>query len=80
MSDEQVRGTFGLPYSNMDRPPCPKCPSRMSLARIMSGPKGYDKRTFECTKCHHVETLTVAYDPMKGGVVAWLQGGLIPPK
>ena len=36
-----------------------------NLARIMPGPKGYDLRHFECDRCDHALTLTVATDPMK---------------
>ena len=32
------------------RPRCRKCQTRMNLARIMPGPKGYDYRTFEVHK------------------------------
>ena len=35
------------------RPICPKCRTRMSLARIAREPKGFDGRTFECLKCRH---------------------------
>jgi hypothetical protein len=51
----------------------------MNLARIMPGPKGYDLRNFECDKCDHVMTATVATDPMKSGAMGWLAGSLKPP-
>jgi len=64
----------------IERPRCPKCISRMNLARIIPGPKGYDLRNFECEKCDHVVTLAVATDPMKSDKVGWLAGELKPPE
>jgi len=52
----------------------------MSLARIMPGRTGYDLRNFECGKCDHVVTLTVATDPMKSDKLGWLAGELKPPE
>jgi hypothetical protein len=34
----------------IERPRCRQCQTRMNLARTMPGRKGYDYRTFECTK------------------------------
>jgi hypothetical protein len=48
----------------------------MMLARIMPGPRGFDLRNFECDKCDHVVTLTVATDPMNSEVTGWLNGEL----
>jgi len=45
----------------------------MMLARIMPGAKGFVLRNFECDKCDHVITLTVATD-LK--VTGWLNGEL----
>ena len=63
-----------------ERPRCPKCTNRMSLARIMPGPPGFDLRNFECEKCIHVITVTVATDPMKSDKVGWMAGELKPPE
>jgi hypothetical protein len=47
----------------IQRPICPKCLTRMSLARIVRGPKGFDRRTFECLKCRHfMETVETDLD------------------
>jgi transposase-like protein len=62
--------------TEIERPRCPRCPNRMMLARIVPGPTGFDIRTFECSKCDHVFTLTVATDPMKSDVTGWLKGEL----
>jgi hypothetical protein len=63
-----------------ERPPCAKCNTRMSLARIMPGPSGHDLRTFECSKCAHVHKEMVATDPMNSDKVGWLAGELKPPE
>jgi hypothetical protein len=46
----------------------------MSLARIAPGPSGFDIRTFECSRCSHVQTMTVEADPMKTDAIRWLAG------
>ena len=33
------------------RPPCPRCGTRMMLSRIEPDDPGYDKHSFECSKC-----------------------------
>ena len=48
----------------IERPRCPQCSNRMSLAMISPASEGYDSRTFECAKCNHTMTRTVARDPM----------------
>jgi hypothetical protein len=71
-------------YSNslvpIERPRCPKCQTRMSLARIASGPKDSDVHTFECSKCQHVHIATVEPDPMKSAKAGWQYSELKPPK
>ena len=40
-------------------------------------PEGMEKRTFECIKCHQVETRLMQADPLKtGGAAGWLSGEL----
>jgi DNA polymerase III alpha subunit (gram-positive type) len=63
----------------LQRPRCPKCQNQMTLARIMPGPDGFDLRNFECDKCDHVVTLTIATDPMHSAV-GWLNGELKAPE
>lgn len=58
--------------TSIRRPSCPKCQTRMSLARISPGPKGFDIRTFECGKCDHVHIVTVETDPMTSAIAGWL--------
>ena len=58
---------------------CPKCQTRMMLARVSPAPNGFDLRTFDCPKCDHVEKIEIASDPMKSGDVGWLVGELQPP-
>ena len=64
----------------VEHPPCPKCTTRMMLARIMPGTKGYDIRSFECRKCTYIHVITVATDPMKSEWAGWLSADLSPPK
>ena len=67
--------------TTIEHPRCPKCQQvRMSLARIMPGPKGFDIRTFECAKCEHVLTLSVEHDPMKSSGAGWQHSNLRPPE
>jgi len=46
----------------IDRKRCPACCSSMRLAWIEPDEKsGYDRRTFECLHCHHLDTAIVKY-------------------
>jgi hypothetical protein len=63
----------------IERPRCPKCQSRMMLARIEPGPNGSDLRTFECPKCELVQKMLVK-DPLLSANTGWTAGGLKPPK
>ena len=46
----------------IDRRRCPECRASMRLAWIEPDKKsGYDRRTFECLHCHHLDTVTVKY-------------------
>jgi len=38
---------------------CPRCRARMKLARVSSGPIGFELRTFDCAKCDRVEQIVV---------------------
>jgi hypothetical protein len=58
---------------------CPKCRTRMTLARILPGPTGFELRTFDCPGCDHVEKIAIASDPTKSGDVGWLVGELQAP-
>jgi hypothetical protein len=79
MPDSHSHST-GPSLMPIERPRCAKCHSRMNLARIAPGSKGFDVRTFECGKCEHVHIVTVDIDPMKSAKVGWLAGELKPPK
>src|SRR5256712_12291476 len=49
---------------------CPKCRARMKLAHTSLGPTGFELRTFDCSKCDHVEQIAIpSDDPMKSDVV-----------
>lgn len=79
MPDSRSRSTAGPSPGTIERPHCAKCHNRMMLARIMPGPAGYDQRNFECGRCDHVLTLTVANDPMNFDSMGWLAGELKGP-
>ena len=60
---------------------CPKCRARMKLARVSSGPTGFELRTFDCSNCDQVEQIAIPLDdPMKSDAVGWFTGELRPPK
>ena len=63
-----------------ERPMCPVCKHRMALARISPGQPGFEERTFECSTCERIETVSFVVDPMKTDAVGWLAGELKPPR
>jgi hypothetical protein len=76
---EAYTNNSGSFLASIERPRCPKCQTRMSLARIAPGPKGFDLHTFECGKCEHVHLATAETDPMKSQM-GWTHSELRPPK
>jgi hypothetical protein len=58
---------------------CPRCRTRMMLARVSPGPTGFELRTFDCSKCDQVEKIAIASDPAKSGDVGWLVSEVQPP-
>ena len=64
----------------IERPRCPHCQAQMMLAQIDHGPVGADLRSFQCSKCHHIQRVLVE-DPLKSMNTGWTAaGGLRPPK
>ena len=59
---------------------CPRCRTRMKLARISPGPRGFEIRTFDCARCDHLEQIAIASDPMESDAVGWFCGELRPPR
>ena len=76
---EAYSNNSGPSLTPIERPQCPKCQTRMSLARIAPGPKGFDIRTFECSKCGHVDIVSAETDPMKSIKARWTHSDLRPP-
>jgi hypothetical protein len=70
---EQDLKSSGLPLTAIERPPKVSEPHMLG---IMPGPKGFDLRNFECDKCDHVVTVTMATEPMNSDLTGWLDGGL----
>jgi hypothetical protein len=68
-----------IPLLAIQRLRCQKCQKRMTLARILPGPSGFELRAFDCSTCDHVEKIAIASDPMKSGNVGWLIGELRSP-
>lgn len=66
--------------SVFERPSCPTCKHRMTLARISPGQRGFEDRTFECSTCHRTEKMSFAVDPMKTDALGWLASELKPPR
>jgi hypothetical protein len=66
--------------STAERPMCPACKHWMGLARISPGKRGFEQRTFECSTCHGLETVSFPVDPMKTDALGWLAGDLKPPR
>jgi hypothetical protein len=60
----------------IQRPRCPKCQARMKNAGVLDGPRGFEKRAFECPKCGTSEIRMLASDPLKSGALGWLSGEL----
>jgi hypothetical protein len=71
--------TSGPSLTPIERLRCPKCQTRMSLARIVPGPKGFDHCNFECGSCNHVATKTVCIDPMASGSANCVNADFSPP-
>jgi hypothetical protein len=65
--------------TNIERPRCSRCQTRMMLERTSPGPVGFEQRLFECPKCDHVEINVIASDPFKSKAVGWLDGELRTP-
>jgi hypothetical protein len=51
----------------------------MITSAVSGGPDGSEQRTFECAKCGHTETRTVAYDPLEPNAVGRMIAELRSP-
>jgi tRNA(Ile2) C34 agmatinyltransferase TiaS len=80
MPDYSDSRTSGPSLWVIERPCCPKCQTRMSLARISPGQSGLEFRTFECTKCEQVLKEMIVTDPMKSDKAGWAASGLKAPE
>lgn len=58
-----------IPQLAIQRLRCPKCRTPMILAHISPGPFGFELRSFDCSKCDHVEQIVIVSDPTKSGAV-----------
>jgi hypothetical protein len=48
----------------------------MQTKDISAGPEGFEHRTFECTKCGHLDDQVTVADPLQSDAVGWLSGEL----
>jgi hypothetical protein len=64
--------------SPINHPCCFRCQIRTTLVGITLGPCGRDYRTFECSKCDHMETI-ITEDPLKSKNAGWWDSELKPP-
>jgi hypothetical protein len=49
-----------------------QCNTRAVVARISTGPIGFEHRTFDCTICNYAEEVVLAVDPRRAGATGWL--------
>jgi len=49
------------PSLNIDLPICPICQSGMMLTRIEPEKPDHDRRSYECQKCDHSESVVVKF-------------------
>jgi hypothetical protein len=71
----RVMSSFEHKPSPIERPRCPRCQTRMLLARRIQISISSEKRTFDCPKCTFIET-QIADDPLKSKTAGWLSGEL----
>jgi hypothetical protein len=53
---------FDPPDPPQEQPACPKCRWPMWLVSIEPDRPDHDRRTFECSRCEHQETVVIKYD------------------
>ena len=51
-----------LQLQDIERPGCPQCGGKMTLASIEPNAPGIDQRTSECDTCRHVEITLVKFN------------------
>ena len=57
----QSQQTFPKKATIIEPRPCVRCDTQMVLSHIEADKPGFDRRTFECAKCHHTETIVMQY-------------------
>jgi hypothetical protein len=71
--------SFEYSPSPIERPRCPRCRTRMLLARRIQISSTSEKRTFDCPKCTFIQT-QISDDPLKSDALRWLSGELGRPQ
>ena len=66
------------PIAAIEHPRCARCSTRMALTKSELRRDGFQKRIFECNKCHFMVTKMVG-DPLKSETVSRLANSVVPP-
>jgi hypothetical protein len=67
-----------FPLAAIENPRCARCSTRMALTKLEPRQDGFEKRIFECTKCHFMTTKMLA-DPLRSDTVRRLANSVVPP-
>lgn len=57
------------------RPRCPICQTRMVTVEVSPGPEGFERRTYQCSKCTHTEIRVEVCNPFKPDAAGWATSG-----
>ena len=52
---------YALTSPNIDQPRCPICQTAMIIIRIEPEKPDHDRRSYECPKCDHSESMVVKF-------------------
>jgi hypothetical protein len=66
------------PLAAIEHPRCTRCSTRMALLKSEPRKDRFEKRIFECTRCHFMTTKMVV-DPLKSGTISRLANCVVPP-
>jgi len=72
---------LGMPRTKSDpellpvhRPRCPSCQTRMIMAEVSPGPEGFERCTYQCSKCSCTEIRVEVCNSFNPGAVGWATG------
>jgi hypothetical protein len=67
-----------IPLAAIEHPRCIRCSVRMALTKSEPRKDGFEKRMFECGKCHRGEIRMVA-DPLRSDRLTRIARSVAPP-